>query len=83
MGEKTLVREGTDEGMGDARRAVKQENTVKWRDGGGVRLMAERRNGAWLKMNLSIAGEPMEGVTAIWIRQKNGSDVVAAVWRGD
>lgn len=45
--------------------------------------MAERRNGAWLKMNLSIAGEPMEGVTAIWIRQKNGSDVVAAVWRGD
>lgn len=46
--------------------------------------MAEWRNGAWLKMNLSIAGEPMEGVTAIWIRQKNRSDVVAvAVWRGD
>lgn len=36
MGEKILVREGTDEGMGDARGAVKQENTVKWRDEGGL-----------------------------------------------
>lgn len=29
------------------------------------RLMEERRKGARLKMNLSVAGEPMEGVTAI------------------
>lgn len=29
------------------------------------RLMEERRTGARLKMNLSAAGEPMEGVTAI------------------
>lgn len=41
--------------------------------------MAERRNGAWLKMNLSVAGEPLEGVTAIQIRRKNGSDVVVCV----
>lgn len=29
------------------------------------RLMEERRKGVRLKMNLSAAGEPMEGVTAL------------------
>lgn len=35
--------------------------------------MEGRRKCAWLKMSLSVAGEPMEGVTDIYIRGKRGS----------
>lgn len=50
--------------MGESMRSSKAreiENNGKMRR---ARLMEERRKGARLKMNLSAAGEPMEGVTA-------------------
>lgn len=51
--------------MGGRVRSSKAGGTERTGEMRGGRLMVERRKGARLKMNLSAAGESMEGVTAV------------------